>query len=116
MELDRIEQMNLRFDFYGQLLTQRQREVLNLYYGENLSLAEIAREFSISRQGVHDTLKHAEKALEDYEEKLHLVRKFQDTHAAITKIDKIIAPLLEGCGQNSAELLQIKTIIEKLDQ
>ncbi len=72
-----IAKQSLMYDFYGTLLTERQQEVLDRYYGENFSLSEIAEEFRISRQGVHDTLKNADKALEDYENKLGLVKKFQ---------------------------------------
>ena len=63
MEIDDVIQTSLLYDFYGSLLTDRQREVMELYYGENLSLSEIAAEFSISRQGVHDALKNAGRAL-----------------------------------------------------
>lgn len=52
MKIDDVIQTSLLYDFYGSLLTDRQREVMELYYGENLSLSEIAAEFSISRQGV----------------------------------------------------------------
>ena len=62
MKIDDVIQTSLLYDFYGSLLTDRQREVMELYYGENLSLSEIAAEFSISRQGVHDALKNAGRA------------------------------------------------------
>ena len=61
--MDKMIEMNIRNDLYGSMLTIRQREIINLYYEENFSLSEIAEEFSISRQAVHDTLKKAEKAL-----------------------------------------------------
>ena len=60
MKIDEITQASLLYDFYGQLLSKRQSEVMELYHEENLSLAEIAAEFGISRQGVHDALKNAE--------------------------------------------------------
>ncbi len=63
-----IVEASLLFDFYGQLLSERQRQVMELYYEENLSLGEIAEEFNISRQGVYDALKTAQKSLERYEE------------------------------------------------
>ena len=56
MKIDDITRQSLLYDFYGALLTKRQREVMELYHEENLSLAEIADEFGISRQGVHDAL------------------------------------------------------------
>jgi len=76
--LDKVTEINLLYDFYSQLLTGKQREVLRLYHCENYSLSEIADGFSISRQGVHDTLKKAEKALFSYEEKLNLVKKYTE--------------------------------------
>ena len=69
MKIDDITQASLLYDFYGQLLSKRQSQVMELYHEENLSLSEIASEFNISRQGVHDALKNAEKALSEYEKK-----------------------------------------------
>lgn len=59
-------------DLYGPLLTERQRDFVRLHYDEDLSFGEIAREFGISRQAVHDAVKHAERALESYDRKLGL--------------------------------------------
>ena len=65
--VDDIARASLLYDFYGALLTDRQRDVMALYHEENLSLSEIAQEYDISRQAVHDTLKKAEQALSEYE-------------------------------------------------
>ena len=73
--VDDIARASLLYDFYGALLTDRQRDVMALYHEENLSLSEIAQEYDISRQAVHDTLKKAEQALSEYEKKLGLVDK-----------------------------------------
>jgi len=73
---DKVTEMNLLYDFYSKLLTEKQREVVRLYHCENYSLAEIGNDMSISRQGVHDALKNAEKALFDYESKLNLVKNY----------------------------------------
>jgi len=75
---DKVTEVNLLFDLYSQLLTEKQREVLRLYHCENYSLSEIADSRSISRQGVHDALKKAEKALFDYESKLNLLKKYSE--------------------------------------
>lgn len=96
MRIDDITQASLLYDFYGQLLSKRQREVMELYHEENLTLAEIADEFGISRQGVHDALKNAEKSLNGYEEKLGLVAKFQKSTDAVQKIDKIIDGVIKS--------------------
>lgn len=118
MRLDKITQTSLLYDFYGQLLTKRQQEVMELYHDENLSLSEIAQEFSISRQGVHDTLKNAEKLLQSYEEKLGLVEKFQRSRDAIQAIDKVIDQIVAESrdARLTGRLQNIKTIIDNLDQ
>ena len=63
-------------DFYGQMLTDKQREVTEFYYNDDLSLAEIADHCHITRQGVRDSIKRAEAQLREYEEKLGLARRF----------------------------------------
>lgn len=73
MKLYKFERMALLSDFYGKLLTDRQQEVIKYYYEQDLSLGEIAENLQITRQGVHDILKRAEKALENYEVKLGLL-------------------------------------------
>ena len=123
MKIDDVIQTSLLYDFYGSLLTDRQREVMELYYGENLSLSEIAAEFSISRQGVHDALKNAGRALHEYEQKLRLVDKFQQSREAIGDIDERIEGLMEDVQKQealvpaevTAELQKIKDIIDKLE-
>ncbi|MGL4483945.1 MAG: YlxM family DNA-binding protein [Anaerovoracaceae bacterium] len=70
--MEELTRINLLYDFYGDLLSSRQKEVITLYYQDNLSLAEIGTEFGISRQAAHDALKNGQKALENYEKKLHL--------------------------------------------
>jgi len=75
---DKVTEFNLLYDFYSQLLTEKQREVIRLYHCEDFSLSEIGEKYSISRQGVHDTLKKAEKALLSYEDKLNLVKKYTE--------------------------------------
>lgn len=70
---DILEQA-LLYDFYGELLTSHQKEIYEQFVLEDLSLSEIAGEAGISRQGVHDLIKRCQKALEGYEEKLHVER------------------------------------------
>ena len=69
--------------FYGEMLTENQREISRLYWDEDFSLAEIAQQFSISRQSVHDTVSRTEKQLENMEEKLGLLRRFQTMEAGL---------------------------------
>ncbi len=72
-------EMSLLFDFYGETLTEKQRELFDLYYNEDLSLAEIAEHAGITRQGVRDSIKRAEHALGEMESKLGLVARYGDT-------------------------------------
>jgi hypothetical protein len=116
--LDPIARLSLLNDFYGSLLTSRQQEVMRLYHEENLSLSEIADEFGITRQGVHDTLKNAEHALLDYEDKLGLLSRLEETKQDVAKIEALIAKLLEANRTNPGlieELEQIKEIINRLN-
>ena len=68
--------MTMLFDFYGELLTERQREFYSLYYDEDLSLSEIAENYGISRQGVRDVIVRAEGYMTEIEEKTGLVNRF----------------------------------------
>ena len=72
-------EMSLLFDFYGETLTEKQRELFDLYYNEDLSLAEIAEHAGITRQGVRDGVKRAEHALHEMEDRLGLVVRYGDT-------------------------------------
>ena len=68
-------EMTLLLDYYGELLTEKQKTCFDLYYNQDLSLGEIAEEAGISRQGVHDSLARAEAILLDYEKKLGCVAR-----------------------------------------
>lgn len=70
-------QMSLLFDFYGELLTGRQRDFFDLYYNENLSLSEIAENAGISRQGVRDVIVRAAAVMQDIEDKTGFIRRFE---------------------------------------
>ena len=96
LNMESIERISLLYDFYGRLLTEKQRQGMELYHEENLSLAEIAEEFGISRQGVHDTLKKAEHLLTEYEDKLGLVAKLMKSRHAIAEIDRIIDGIIDS--------------------
>ena len=116
---EKMIEISMLYDFYGQLLTAKQRELLKLYHEDNYSLSEIAEEYNISRQGVHDAVKKAEKALHEYESKLGLIRKFTATEEAIGKIDGGINRLMQENSQNkhlTEKLKQIKTIIDRINE
>ena len=77
-------------DFYGEVLSERKQSVLSLYYNEDLSLAEIAEEIGISRQGVRELIKKAEEELLFLEEKLGLEKKLKEALAQSDKIFELI--------------------------
>ena len=74
--MEKILEQTLLYDFYGELLTEHQRQVYEDVVLNDFSLSEVAAARGISRQGVHDLVRRCNKTLEEYEEKLHLVEKF----------------------------------------
>lgn len=74
--MDKIFEKTLLFDFYGELLTDRQKELYQMYHLEDLSLGEISEQLSISRQGVYDAIKRCDKQLSHFEDKLQLVHRY----------------------------------------
>jgi uncharacterized protein len=88
-DLEKTMRLNLLLDFYGSLLTEKQRETIELYIGDDLSLAEIANEFSVSRNAVYDNLTRTIKQLENYENKLNLLKKFNARRELYDKIETI---------------------------
>ena len=78
----------LLFDFYGDMLTDKQRDVIELYYEDDLSLAEIAENAGITRQGVRDSIKRAEGQLLEMEERLGLARRFKKMREGISAIQE----------------------------
>ena len=83
------EELNLYYDFYGVLLTDKQRDICEAYYRDDYSLKEIAEEQDISRAAVSDALKHARTELQQYEEKLHLVKNFKKRQILVKKIKSL---------------------------
>ena len=91
MSLEKIVQKGELLDIYGKLLTKRQRECLELYYDENLTLAEIAEHFNISRQAVHDAMRHGEEQLYTYEKELNIVTKRKERQNNVEKLKILLS-------------------------
>lgn len=89
--MEKLLEQALLFDFYGELLTEHQKQVYEEVVLEDYSLSEVAESRGISRQGVHDMIKRCNKVLSDYEDKLHLVDKFMKIQKLVTQIDDIAA-------------------------
>lgn len=100
--------IGILLDIYGSLLTNRQLQILNTYYNEDMSLSEIAEEFDISRQGVLDNVKKGEKKLLEYEEKLHILENQENRKS---KIDKVLNTLSKDITQKDIDTI-IKTLKE----
>lgn len=97
-------QMTLLFDYYGELLTERQRMCFDLRHNQDLSLAEIAQELNVSRQGVYDNLSRAEALLTNMEEKTGCVRRDLQCRKAARQITALAAKLAEYDDQNVSQL------------
>ena len=120
-ELDTIAQASLLYDFYGALLTDKQREVMELYHEENYSIVEIADELGVTKQAIHENLRKSEKILRSYEEKLGLMKSLLETRELIEAIDKKIDALIrkaQESGRDEAEegLKEIRDMISNLEE
>ena len=102
IKMDEIFKQSLLYDFYGELLTEHQKEIYEQFIVEDLSLSEIAKDAGISRQGVHDLVKRCDKILEEYEAKLHLVEKFLSVKEKVHQINE----LLEEAKTDESKLIQ----------
>ena len=87
--------MTMLYDFYGEILTERQREFYDLYYNEDLSLSEIAENYGISRQGVRDVIVRAETVMTEIEEKTGIVKRFMGLRDKIDAIESAAVELRE---------------------
>ena len=108
---EKIEQAYL-YDFYGELLNERQRKIYEDFVFNDLSLGEIADEEGISRQGVHDMVQRCTRTLEGYEEKLHLIEKFQSAKKKVEQIHGLARAFHQN--QNEAIMEEIEQISNQI--
>ena len=87
--MERFVEQTLLYDFYGELLTEHQRQVYEDVVLNDYSCTEVAREYDISRQGVHDLIERCNKILAHYEEQLHLVEKFLSIKEKVAQIHEL---------------------------
>lgn len=107
--MNEILEQTLLYDFYGELLTEHQKEIYEQFIIEDLSLSEIAADAGISRQGVHDLIKRCHKILEGYEEKLHLVEKFLSIKSKVHQMNGLLeaeCPDLQSVKKISEEIIE----------
>ncbi|HJC58009.1 MAG TPA: YlxM family DNA-binding protein [Candidatus Eisenbergiella intestinipullorum] len=87
--MEKIVEQGLLYDFYGELLTPHQQRIYEDAVFNDLSLSEIAQEAGISRQGVHDLIKRCDRTLEEYENRLHLMRRFGQIRQKLERIREL---------------------------
>ena len=110
-------EMTLLFDYYGELLTERQRMCFDLRHNQDLSLAEIAEELQVSRQGVHDNLSRAEALLKNMEEKTGCVRRDLACRKAAAGIREAAQQLQAASDPQTRTLAaQILSAVQKLEE
>lgn len=101
--MEKIFEQALLYDFYGELLNDHQKSIYEEYVLDNLSLSEIAEERGISRQGVHDLIKRADRTLNEYENKLGLIRKFINIKDKVNKINEISVQMSSWADREKAQ-------------
>ena len=107
--MEKFVEQTLLYDFYGELLTERQQQVYESVVLEDYSLSEVAENLGISRQGVHDMIKRCNHTLEEYESRLHLGEKFLCIRKQVQKIKEL------AVGYNAGEITEISNkILEEL--
>lgn len=103
------------FDFYQELLTDKQRDLLREYYFEDLSLGELSEQHQISRQSVFDTIKKAEGKLLDYENKLQLFAKFQKQQQVLIKIKSHCNDMSKSLeGEQANRIQEVIALVDEL--
>ncbi len=108
----KIVEQSMLYDFYGELLTEHQKNIYEDVVFNDMSPSEIAREEGISRQGVHDLIKRCDKILRDYEDKLHLVERFMQTKKDVELIKKYSNEC--KANNNLKEIDEIISISDKI--
>lgn len=93
-----IYQKTLLYDYYGELLTERQREIYEEVVFNDMSLSEAASEYGVSRQGIHDMIRRCHKSMTEFEDKLHMVEQHEAIRKNAEKILKTVSRAEDGLG------------------
>ena len=116
--MDEIYEKTLLYDYYGELLTKRQREIYEDVVFNDMSLSEAAEAYGISRQGIHDMIRRCNEALQELEQKLHMVEQSQTIRKAAEEIlekaeagEKREAPDYEN---KERELTEVRSLAESI--
>lgn len=121
MQLDEVYEISMLIDFYGKLLKEKHLLILQYYYGEDYSLSEIAEQFSITRQGVHDLIRRTVEKLRQYEKQLGLIKRFarnkeyaQQVNSKLHELERYI--VMGDTSKIEDEIKQLKDLSEKLSE
>ena len=109
INVDRIVEKSMLFDFYGELLTQHQKKVYSEYIQNDLSVTEMAGLLGISRQGAHDMIRRCEKIMRDYESRLQLVSRYRKVKKMVAEIQEC-AEVLKDCEDRRVQEEKISRI------
>jgi len=109
---EEIVELSLLFDFYGEMLGEHKKKIFEDYVLNDLSLAEIAEEEGISRQGVHDVVKRCTKQLKEYEAALHLVEKFQNMKEKLTKASELLGT--QGKEADASDITEARILLAEM--
>ena len=109
--MEKIVEQGLLYDFYGELLTEHQRKIYEDAVYNDLSLSEIAEMQGVSRQGVHDLIKRCSRILEGYENKLHLVKRFNEIKEKVRQMDELAENETVGQEQLRRNIKQLASEI-----
>ncbi|MBR0161021.1 MAG: hypothetical protein IJQ02_07070 [Oscillospiraceae bacterium] len=101
-------------DFYSPLLTDRQRECYDLHYNEDLSLSEIAEQCGISRQGAWDNIRRAGEAMEDFEAKSGLIRRFLETETGLRRLLELLQTLRARVSDDAESSALVDTALAEI--
>ncbi|MHA0855932.1 putative DNA-binding protein [Paenibacillus sp. CMAA1364] len=109
-KLEKTNRINQLFDFYEHLLTDKQQMFLKYYFHDDFSLGEIAAEFNISRQAIYEHIKRAEQVLNIYEEKLSLLKKYEQRRDELERLRQ----LMETSNASTADKEKMMLMLEQL--
>ena len=112
--MERIFEQTLLYDFYGELLTEHQQKIYEDAVYNDMSLSEIASDYGISRQGVHDLIKRCDRILQGYESKLHLVEKFTGAKEKIRQIEQLTQ--LENMASDDKNTQAEMTVTQRMQR
>lgn len=118
-------EMGYLLDFYGEVLTPKQREMLRQYYNDDLSLSEIGENFGITRQGARDAIKHGETALRQLEQKVGFAARYRRVQATLEQLEQLVIDTRFECTgphacitttEYTAALTKMLELIRSIDE